>query len=66
MPKQTRWAIKQGLDCAVNGLERAEQHLITEGKRFEGHASDMWDKFCLLVQAIDKIKSAVIQLRESI
>jgi len=66
MPKQTRWDIKRGMDQAINDLNRAQENLIFEGARFEDHKSDFYGKFKALVQAVEAIKKATIELKDSI
>ena len=66
MPKQTRWAIKQGMERAANCLSNAQDHLVVEGNRFETEHPDIYEKFKCLVQAIEVIKNATLDLRQTI
>ena len=66
MPKQTRWEIKRGMDQSMASLDSASFYLVREGARFEGTHDDYYQQFAALVQAIEKIKAATQELRDSI
>jgi hypothetical protein len=66
MPNSTRWAIKQQMDGALNGLQRSQDTLTLIGSQFEAQHPVIFQRFCAFVSAIETIKKPIKQQRDEI
>lgn len=66
MPKQTRWQIKQELDTALRQLDKAQFRIILTAQRFKDIHPDWYERFCVVVAAIEHVKEVVKQMRDEI
>jgi hypothetical protein len=66
MPKQHRWELKRSLDQSLAALTKAQNYIILIGNDFEPYHPEFYEAFCRITQAIDKIKEAVIEIRDEL
>jgi hypothetical protein len=66
MPKQRRWSKKRDLDAAIADLDRAGDHIAICAHGYEDDHPDYYAGFCVILRAIEMVKSRVTEMRDLI
>lgn len=66
MPNQRRYAIKQSIGFAEQNIRKGQEQLIAVSVPFETVHPEIFQQFCVIVQALEMMLETTKRLRESI
>lgn len=66
MPRQKRYALKQKLNSANAGIEKAISCIVEVGRLYEENHPEYYEKFAELVALLDMANAALTEIKDSI